>query len=171
MSTDALPPVVIGDVLAELLARLEAFRSAFARGPRSGREALALWEQTRRAEAECERTRELLAGYEAVLAGLLWAHYPDEYREKVHPTLNRIEGLRSPESAVPKRKGILREAREVLLARENRPVSISELVEELHGRGVRFRAREPAKSLGQAMRNSGKFEAVGRGIYRLKQSK
>jgi DNA phosphorothioation-dependent restriction protein DptG len=60
-------------------------------------------------------------------------------------------------------------AEEVFSSRENEPLSIADLIEEMKARGVHFTAKDPAKSLAQAMKNSGRFETARRGMYRVKK--
>ena len=174
MSADQLEPISPDVVFRKLRDHLGALEAAFESGVGDVEEILDLWERTRQLKVECDRFHQFLSNYESVLNGLLWAHYPAEYRELIYPRLQEGEssdgsangsesGLRGARS-----KGMLAVAEEIFLSRGNNPLSIPDLILQMKGKAVTFKAKDPAKSLAQAMRNSGRFEAASRGMYRLK---
>ncbi|MDA2932988.1 hypothetical protein MYX82_01450 [Acidobacteria bacterium AH-259-D05] len=175
MAVDDLEPVSPEALFKKMQDRLEALETAFKRGLGDAQQVVDLWEMTWETKLECERFYQFLLNYGAILNGLLWAHYPQEYKDRIYP---RIQEAGFSDSSIlnvdlsrptPQPKTMLAVAEEIFLIRTNEPLSISELIQEMSRRGVRFKAKEPAKSLAQAMRNSGRFEAVTRGMYRLKQ--
>ena len=174
MAADQLEPISPEVVFRKLRDHLDALEAVFENGLGGVEEILVLWEKTRQLKVECDRFYRFLSNYESVLNGLLWAHYPDEYREIIYPRLQKGEfsdgsvndsasGLRKSRS-----KGMLAVVEEIFVSRDNNPLSIPDLILQMKGRAVGFKAKDPAKSLAQAMRNSGRFEAVSRGMYRLK---
>ena len=173
MAADPLEPVSIDAVFQNLRDRLEAFEAAFRQGPVGAQQVVDLWEKSLALKIESEEFYQFLLNYRTILNGLLWAHYPEEYREKVYPRLQ--DGGSSEnnllEADAPKRqpKMMLVVAEEVFSSRENEPLSIADLIEEMKARGVHFTAKDPAKSLAQAMKNSGRFETARRGMYRVKK--
>jgi hypothetical protein len=174
MAADQLEPVSPEVVFLKLRDHLRALEAAFEGGVGDAEEILNLWERTRQLKVECDQFYQFLSNYESVLNGLLWAHYPDEYRDIVYPRLQESEfsdGLANGgESSLQgaRSKGMLAVAEEVFLSRGNDPLSIPDLILQMKGRAVTFKAKDPAKSLAQAMRNSGRFETASRGMYRLK---
>ncbi|MEE8161224.1 MAG: hypothetical protein V3T61_06260 [Acidobacteriota bacterium] len=176
MDDDAFEPTSAEDLIESLREHLESFEVAFGQGPTSKEQVIGLWEKTLELKVECEQFYEFLLKYSSVISGLLWAHYPEEYREKVYDKLQETRPSQGPFvsaadvlSQRPTLKTMLVFAEEVFLARDNRPLSIGDLIEEMRRRGIRFKAKEPAKSLAQTMKNSGRFEALSRGIYHLKR--
>ena len=171
---DQLEPISPDVVFRKLRDHLDALEAAFNDGLGDAEEIVRLWERTRQLKVECDRFYRFLSNYESVLSGLLWAHYPDEYRDIVYPRLQEAEfsdGTRNDnESGLrrPRPIGMLAVAEEIFMSRENDPLSIPDLIFQMKSREVTFKAKDPAKSLAQAMRNSGRFEAVSRGMYRLK---
>ena len=171
---DAFEPVSPEVVFRKLRDHLNALETAFNNGLGDAEEIVDLWERTRQLRVECDRFYQFLSSYESVLNGLLWAHYPDEYREVIYPRLQEAEfsngTLNDSESGLrgSRPRGMLVVAEEIFMSRDNDPLSIPDLIFEMKGRAVTFKAKDPAKSLAQAMRNSGRFEAVSRGMYRLK---
>ena len=175
MDDDAFEPTSADGLIETLRERLEAFEAAFGQGPTSKEQVVGLWEKTSELKFECEQFYEFLLKYSRVISGLLWAHYPEEYRERVHDRLQQARPSQGPLASAadvlsqrPPLKTMLDIAEEVFLARDNRPLSIGDLIEEMRRRGIRFKAKDPAKSLAQTMKNSGRFEALRRGIYHLK---
>jgi len=166
-------PVSPATVFQELRDRLEAFEAAFRGGPVDAQQVIDLWEKSLELKVECEEFYQFLMNYRTILNGLLWAHYPQEYREKIYPRIQQASSSERHllETDSPKRqpKMMLVVAEEVFSSRENAPLSITDLILEMKSRGVKFTAKDPAKSLAQAMRNSGRFETARRGMYRLKQ--
>ena len=173
MAAEPLEPVSIEAVFQRLRDRLEAFEAAFREGPVGAQQVVDLWERSLELKVESEEFYQFLLNYRTILNGLLWAHYPEEYREKIYP---RLQDAGSPERNLleadsPRRqpKMMLVVAEEVFSSRENEALSISDLIEEMKARGVQFTAKDPAKSLAQAMKNSGRFETARRGMHRLKK--
>ena len=173
MAAEPLEPVSIEAVFQRLRDRLEAFEAAFRGGPVGAQQVVDLWESSLELKVESEEFYQFLLNYRTILNGLLWAHYPEEYREKIYPRLQEAGSSERNllETDSPKRqpKMMLVVAEEVFSSRENEALSISDLIEEMKARGVQFTAKDPAKSLAQAMKNSGRFEAARRGMYRLKK--
>ena len=173
MAAEPLEPVSIEAVFQRLRDRLEAFEAAFRLGPVGAQQVVDLWESSLELKVESEEFYQFLLNYRTILNGLLWAHYPEEYREKIYPRLQEAGASERNllETDSPKRqpKMMLVVAEEVFSSRENEALSISDLIEEMKARGVQFTAKDPAKSLAQAMKNSGRFEAARRGMYRLKK--
>ena len=87
MAADPLEPVSIEAVFQNLRDRLEAFETAFRRGPVGAQQVVDLWEKSLELKIESEEFYQFLLNYRTILNGLLWAHYPEEYREKVYPRL------------------------------------------------------------------------------------
>ncbi len=175
MAADPFEPVSPDAVFQELRAWLETFEAAFRRGPVDAEQVIDLWEKSLELKLECEEFYQFLMNYRTILNGLLWAHYPHEYREKIYPRLQQAKSserqLLETDSTKRRPKMMLMVAEEVFSSRENAPLSITDLILEMTSRGVKFTAKDPAKSLAQAMRNSGRFETARRGMYRLKQPK
>jgi hypothetical protein len=174
MAAEPLEPVSIDAVFERLRDRMEAFEAAFRQGPVGAQQVVDLWESSLELKVESEEFYQFLLKYRTILNGLLWAHYPEEYREKVYPRLQEAgfsEGnLLEMDSPKRQPKMMLVVAEEVFSSRENEALSIPDLIEEMKARGVQFTAKDPAKSLAQAMKNSGRFETARRGMYRLKKS-
>ena len=174
MAVDELEPISPEVVFRKLRNRLDALETAFDNGLGDVEEIVGLGERTRQLKVECDRFHQFLSNYESVLGGLLWAHYPDEYRDIIYPRLHEAEpsngSFKHSESALRRSRprGMLAIAEEIFLSRENDPLSIPDLIFQMKSRAVTFKAKDPAKSLAQAMRNSGRFEAASRGMYRLK---
>ncbi len=176
MDGDAFEPTSAEDLIESLRERLEAFEAAFGQGPASKEQVVGLWEKTLELKVECEQFYEFLLKYSSVISGLLWAHYPEEYRKRVYdklqqtgPSQGSFVSAAEVLSQRPTLRTMLDLAEEVFLARDNRPLSIGDLIEEMKKRGIRFKAKDPAKSLAQTMKSSGRFEALRRGIYHLKR--
>lgn len=175
MPADELEPISPDAVFAGLKDRLEALEADFKRGIVDAEQVIDLWERTLEMKAECERFYDFLLKYGRILNGLLWAHYPEEYRSRIYPRIQEAEfstsALIDVDLTSQKRrpKMMLAVAEEIFLSRNNEPLSIPELIVEMKRKGVIFKAKGPAKSLAQAMRNSGRFEAVSRGMYHLKK--
>lgn len=175
MTPKELEPMSVDGFFEGIRGKLESLERAFRQGPVGPQQTVRIWEETLEVKLECEKFYRFLIDYWTVVNGVLWAHYPKEYREKIYPrvreALSPTIGLAGPTPSLrdrPKAKTLLDVAAEIFLARHNEPLSISELVSEMKRTGTQFRAKEPAKSLAQTMKNSGRFEAVKRGIYRLK---
>ena len=83
MAADPLEPVSIDAVFQNLRDRLEAFEAAFRQGPVGAQQVVDLWEKSLELKIESEEFYQFLLNYRTILNGLLWAHYPEEYREKV----------------------------------------------------------------------------------------
>ena len=149
MAADPLEPVSIDAVFQDLGDRLEAFEAAFRRGPVGAEQVIDLWEKSMELKIECEEFYQFLLNYQTILNGLLWAHYPEEYKEKVYPRLqdSGSSARHLLEADSPKRqpKMMLVVAEEVFTSRENEALSISDLIEEMKARGVQFTAKDPAK--------------------------
>ena len=94
MAADPLEPVSIDAVFQNLRDRLEAFEAAFRQGPVGAQQVVDLWEKSLELKIESEEFSQFLLNYRTILNGLLWAHYPEEYREKVYP---RLQGGGWPE--------------------------------------------------------------------------
>jgi hypothetical protein len=173
MAADPFEPVSTDAVFKELRDRVEAFEAGFRSGPVDAEQVIDLWEKSLALKVECEEFYQFLMNYRTILNGLLWAHYPQEYKEKIYPRIQQASSSERHllETDFPKRqpKMMLIVAEEVFSSRENAPLSITDLMLEMESRGVKFTAKDPAKSLAQAMRNSGRFETARRGMYRLKQ--
>ena len=173
MAAEPLEPVSIEAVFQKLRDRLEAFEAAFRQGPVGAQQVVDLWESSLELKVESEEFYQFLLNYRTILNGLLWAHYPEEYRENIYPRLQAAGSSERNllETDSPKRqpKMMLVVAEEVFSSRENEALSITDLIEEMKVRGVQFTAKDPAKSLAQAMKNSGRFETARRGMYRLKK--
>ncbi len=173
MAAEPLEPVSIDAVFQKLRDRLEAFEAAFRQGPVGAQQVVDLWERSLELKVESEEFYQFLLNYRTILNGLLWAHYPEEYRERIYPRLQEAGSSERNlfETDSPKRqpKMMLVVAEEVFSSRDNEALSISDLIEEMKARGVQFTAKDPAKSLAQAMKNSGRFETARRGMYRLKK--
>ena len=174
MAADELEPISPEEVFRKLRDHLDALETAFENGLGDAEEILDLWERTRLLKGECHRFYQFLSNYQFVLNGVLWAHSPDEYRDVIYPRLQGAEfseGTLNESASALRRlrpKGMLAVAEEIFLSRDNDPLSIPDLILQLKSREVTFKAKDPVKSLAQAMRNSGRFEAVTRGMYRLK---
>ena len=175
MPPDAPEPLEIGVVFERLRDQVKAFQSAFGQGLGGAQEAIDLWEKTCKMRGEWEQFYQFLLRYEAILVGLLWAHHPDVYREQVYPRLQDSSQQTGapPNSQLPtngqRPRNMLAVAEGIFTSRGNQPMLISQLIVRMQEEGVRFRAKDPAKSLAQAMRNSGRFETVRRGMYRMKE--
>ncbi len=173
MAAEPLEPVSIDAVFQRLRDRLDAFEAAFRKGPVGAQQVVELWERSLELKVESEEFYQFLLNYRTILNGLLWAHYPEEYRDKIYPRLQDAGSSERNllETDSPKRqpKMMLVVAEEVFSSRENEALSISDLIEEMKARGVQFTAKDPAKSLAHAMKNSGRFETARRGMYRLKK--
>ena len=174
MAAEPLEPVSTDAVFRNLRDQLEAFEAAFRRGPVRVEQVIDIWEKSLELKVECEEFYQFLLNYRTILNGLLWAHYPEEYREKIYPSIRQDRSserhLLEMGSSKRQPKMMLVVAEEVFLSRENDPLSIPDLIGEMEIKGVKFTAKDPAKSLAQAMRNSGRFESARRGMYRLKQA-
>ncbi|MDA2928614.1 hypothetical protein MYX84_01500 [Acidobacteria bacterium AH-259-O06] len=175
LTADALEPVSVKAAFRNLRDRLDAFEVAFRRGPVDARQVMDIWEKTLELRGECEQFHQFLLNYWAIVNGILWAHHPEEYREKIYPRIQQgnflesaLIGVADLTSQKRQPKAMLDVAEEIFLSQNNEPLSISDLIAEMKGKGVRFKAKDPVKSLAQTMRNSGRFETVRRGIYRLK---
>ena len=173
MAAEPLEPVSIEAVFQKLRDRLEAFETAFRQGPVGAQQVVDLWESSLELKVESEEFYQFLLNYRTILNGLLWAHYPEEYRENIYPRLQEAgsseRNLLETDSPRRQPKMMLVVAEEVFSSRENEALSITDLIEEMKARGVQFSAKDPAKSLAQAMKNSGRFETARRGMYRLKK--
>ncbi len=145
MAADPFEPVSPDAVFQDLRNRLEAFEAAFRGGPVDTQQVINLWEKSLELKVECEEFYEFLMNYRSILNGLLWAHYPREYKEKSYPRIQRVGSSERHllETDSPKRqpKMMLIVAEEVFSSRENAPLSITDLILEMKSRGVQFTAK------------------------------
>jgi len=153
MAADPLEPVSIDAVFQNLRDRLEAFEAAFRQGPVGAQQVVDLWEKSLELKIESEEFYQFLLNY----------------RTRLQDGGSSESNLLEADSPKRQPKMMLVVAEEVFSSRENEPLSITDLIEEMKARGVHFTAKDPAKSLAQAMKNSGRFETARRGMYRLKK--